>query len=284
MSKPESIKIEPWTDFPRFPFSFISDDFVHDKLYTAKVNAKGGRSTLNLKASLGGDKTISEEVKLWFDLAGGRSLYTKLKNNYLRVQLDNGITEHGDKKWNLYAGLSATKSLENVQVRLGAAHPGEKCHTDNRLKVDLNPENRNATWYHRTVLTQDKYTFGVLSAYGLLNHVLVKNSILLGYKHDANTSLFLRFLNNGYRKTGFNWSDGSGYFDNIKLDFVSSLNDLKYGLEVHTHPLRPPSIPRVNFSTAHKWYSSDKLTPPQSRPVFQLITALPCWCASPQWC
>lgn len=251
MSKPESIKIEPWTDFPRLPYTFISDDFVHDKLYTAKVNAKGGRSTVNLKASLSADKTLSEEVKLWFDLAGGRSIYSKLKNNYLRVQLDNGITEHGGKKWNLYAGLSATKSLENVQVRVGAAHLGEKCHTDNRLKFDLNPENRNATWYNRTVVTQDKYTFGVLGAYGLLNHVLVKNNILFGYRHDANTSFFLRFLNNGYRKTGFNWSDATGYFDNIKLDLISAASDWKYGVEVNAPLFRPPSIPRAGSSTAH---------------------------------
>lgn len=56
MSKPESIKIEPWTDFPRQPYSIITDDFVHDKLATVKVNSKGDRSNVNIKASINNDK------------------------------------------------------------------------------------------------------------------------------------------------------------------------------------------------------------------------------------
>lgn len=51
MSKPESIKIEPWVDFPRQPYSIISDDFVHDKLASVKINAKGENSSANLKIS-----------------------------------------------------------------------------------------------------------------------------------------------------------------------------------------------------------------------------------------
>lgn len=232
MSKPESIKIEPWTDFPKLPYSFISDDFVYDKLFVGKVNAKGGKSTINLKAAVGADKHIAEEVKLWFDLPSGRSLYSKLKNNYFRVQLDNGITEAWGQKWNLYAGLSANKSLENAVLRLGVAHLGAKCHTDNRLKVDVNPENRSATWYNRTVVTEGKYTFGVLAAYGLISNVLVKNNLVFGYQYNDSTSVFLRLLNNGYRKTGFNWSDGSGYFDQVRLDLITSFKDWKYGVEV----------------------------------------------------
>lgn len=197
-----------------------------------KVNAKGGKSTANLKVTVNDDKSITDEVKLWFDLPQNRSLYAKLKNNYLRVQLDNGVTEHWGNKWNLYAGLSATKALENVTLRLGAAHLGAKCHTDNRLKVDVNPENRNATWYNRTVVTHDKFTFGVLGAYGLLNHVLVKNNLLFGYKVNDSTNTYLRLINNGYRKTGFNWTDAKGYFDSIKLDLITSVNDWKVGLEV----------------------------------------------------
>lgn len=111
MSKPESIKIEPWTDFPKLPYSFITDGFVHEKLLNFKVNSEGGKSTVNVKATVSHDRAISEEVKLWFDLPQGRSLYSKLKSDGFRVQLDNGITEHWGNKWNLYAGVSASKSL-----------------------------------------------------------------------------------------------------------------------------------------------------------------------------
>lgn len=56
MLKPESIKIDPWTDFPRQPYTLLTDDFVHDKLFTLKVNAKGDRSTVNVKSNVSADK------------------------------------------------------------------------------------------------------------------------------------------------------------------------------------------------------------------------------------
>ena len=196
MSKPESIKIEPWTDFPRLAYTFINDDFVHDKLGVIKVSAKGGRSTVNIKASVSKDKgvtKVSDELKLWFDLPEGRSLYSKLKADLFRVQFDNGISEHWGKKWNLYAGLNSSKSLENVSVRLGAANVASACHSDNRVRIDLQAEGKvNATWYNRTVITHDRLTFGLLGALGLTSNVLVKNNVLLGYKVDDNTSAFLR--------------------------------------------------------------------------------------------
>jgi hypothetical protein len=246
MSKPESIKVDPWTDFPRQPYSFLTDDFVHDKLFVAKVNAKGEKSTVNIKASVSEEKaksadaksarSVSDEAKLWFNLPEGRSLYAKVKsNNYVKLQLDNGVTEHWGKKWNLYAGLNTSKTLDNVSLRLGAAHLDKVCHSDNRLRVDYKSDNEyNLTWYNRTVVTHDKLTFGLVGAYGLTSHVLVKNNLLFGYKVNDDTTSFLRAENNGYRKTGFNWGDASGYFDVLKLDVVSSFKGWKWGFEV-TH-------------------------------------------------
>lgn len=48
-AKPISIKVEPWTDFPKQAYSIHSDDFVHTKPFVAKFAAKGSRSTLNIK-------------------------------------------------------------------------------------------------------------------------------------------------------------------------------------------------------------------------------------------
>ena len=47
--KPTSIKVEPWSDFPRQSYSIHGDDFVHSKPFVAKFTAKGSRSTLNIK-------------------------------------------------------------------------------------------------------------------------------------------------------------------------------------------------------------------------------------------
>lgn len=139
MSKPESIKIEPWTDFPRQPYTIIADDFVHDKLFVAKINTKSEKSTVNVKATISAEKdkhTVSDELKVWFSLPEGRSLYSKIKsNNYLKVHLDNGVTEQWGKRWNFYGSVNATKSIDNLSLRIGATHIDEKCHSDNRLKI-----------------------------------------------------------------------------------------------------------------------------------------------------
>lgn len=56
MSKPESIKNDPWTEWPKQAYSIITDDFVHDKLFTTKINAKGAKSVVNLKVNVKSDK------------------------------------------------------------------------------------------------------------------------------------------------------------------------------------------------------------------------------------
>ena len=232
MSKPESIKIEPWTDFPRQSYSIITDDFCHEKLATVKVNAKGSRSTVNVKASANYDKgnyAISDEVKLWFQLPEGKSLYSKIKSSdYIKVHDDHGISRIWNKDWNIYASVNAKKNLDNLSLRLGATHLNGKCHSDNRIKYDR----KNYTWYNRTVVNHDKWTFGLLGAYGFTNNVLVKNNIFLGYQIDDKSSAYLRFENDGYRSSGFDWKYWQGYFDSVKVDFVSSHKDFKYGIQV----------------------------------------------------
>jgi hypothetical protein len=79
----------------------------------------------------------------------------------------------------------------------------------------------------------DKVSFGVLGAYSLTQNVISKNSLLLGYKVDDKTSVFLRADSEGFRKNPIGWTDCQAYFDNLKLDVVSNQsNNLKFGLEV----------------------------------------------------
>ena len=126
MSKPQSIKIEPWTDFPKQSYSLFTDDFVHDKLLTLKVNSKGDKSTVNVKASINSEKgapTISDQVKFWFPVAETSAVYAKVKsNNYLKLHYDHGVFQKWNSNWNLYGSLNSTKSLENISVRLGAGN------------------------------------------------------------------------------------------------------------------------------------------------------------------
>lgn len=52
MSKPESMKNDPWTDFPHQPFSIIYEDFCHDKPLVMKFFARNDRATLNIKETV----------------------------------------------------------------------------------------------------------------------------------------------------------------------------------------------------------------------------------------
>lgn len=251
MSKPESIKVDPWTDFPRQAYSIIGDDFVHDKLYTLKVNSKGDKSTFNVKLNLKSEKTgfsIADEVKFWFSLPGDRFIFSKVKSsNYIKLHYDNGIQEKWNKKWNLYATLNLNKSLENVSLRLGAGHKSEHCNSDNRLRIDFNSENKKAfTWYNRTTVTNKDFTFGSMVAYGISSKILLKNNLLFGYKINDDYQTFVRLENNGFRKEALDWQNWKGYFDQARVDLVSSIKDknIKYGIEVLIPLLREFSLQR----------------------------------------
>jgi len=133
------------------------------------------------------------------------------------------VIEQFNRKWNIYGSINTNKSLEDLSLRIGASHLGDKCHSDNRLKIDLGSEERkNVTWYNRTLVYQNKFTFGLLGAYGISHNVIAKNNLLVGYKIDDKSTVFFRAENDGYRKGSFDLCDWRAYFDTIKLDFVSS--------------------------------------------------------------
>lgn len=114
-----------------------------------------------------------------------------------------------------------------MDMRVGASHLHPKCNNDMRLKV----ERRSLTLYNRTMTKYDKTNFGALFAYNITNNILAKNNLLLSHKIDDKSTAYLRLENNGFRSTKFDWSNWQGYFDSVKLDFVSSYKDIKYGFQ-----------------------------------------------------
>ena len=245
MSKPESIKIDPWTEWPKLPYSIITDDFVHDKLLTWKVNSKGSKSTLNFKANIKQDKgalKLSDEIKYWFALPEGRSFYSKVKSSdYLKLHFDNGIIERWNKKWNLYATLNVSKTLTNASLRFGAAHKSQHCNSDSRVKVDFLDENKyDLTWYNRAVVTKDKFTFGKMTVFNISSKVLAKTNFLFGYKVNDKVDAFLRIENNDYRKHKWGIKEITQHLDTFKFDIVGKHDEkVKYGLEVKNTLFRP---------------------------------------------
>lgn len=86
MSKPFSIRTEPWSSFDKQSYSIFTDDFVHEKLLTVKVNLKPSKGAVNLKevAERKGDNfKTGGEIKLWFPIWNSRNgaLYFRSKNN-----------------------------------------------------------------------------------------------------------------------------------------------------------------------------------------------------------
>lgn len=141
MAEPRSIKVEPWTDFPRQAYSFINDDFCHEKNFVAKITAKTARSVIKIKESFtskSGAWNVADEVKLWFDLPNNRSFYTKVKSSdYIKIHYDNGPTAWNNKEFHLYGTMNSNKLLNKMTFKAGVLHDSEHCHSDNRLKLTL---------------------------------------------------------------------------------------------------------------------------------------------------
>ena len=96
MSKPESMKVDPWCDFPRYSYSIIGDDFSHEKLFVMKAAAKTQRSTINIKETVtnkGGVLNTADEMKYWFDMPfAGQKMFAKFKSsNYIKLHYDFGL-------------------------------------------------------------------------------------------------------------------------------------------------------------------------------------------------
>lgn len=84
-------------------------------------------------------------------------------------------------------------------------------------------------------MTHNKFTFGIMAAYGISSGILLKNNLLFGYRVNDNSDLFLRLENRNFRKDNFSWTNWAGYVDLARLDYVSKYNDIKYGFEVSIH-------------------------------------------------
>lgn len=228
MTEPTSMKNEPFTDFPRQAYSFITDDFCHDKAFVAKATAKTGKSVIKLKEAVSYKKetwSVADEVKLWFDLPNNRSLYTKIKSSdYIKLNYDHGVREWNNKKYNLFAGLNCSKGLRNLTFKAGVGNYSEHCDSENRIRVGLQQDGNVWQWANRTLVKHNKLTFGLVSVLDISNRVLQKNNLLFGYNADENTNLFLRAETAGFRKANFNIEKPESIFDTFTFDVVRKVN------------------------------------------------------------
>ena len=229
MTEPQSIKTEPFCDFPRQAYSIINDDFCHEKNFVAKVSAKTAKSVIKIKEAITNKKNtwaVADEVKLWFDLPNNRSLYAKVKSSdYVKLNYDHGVRDWKEKKYYLYGGLTCNKSLNKMVLKAGVGHISEHCTSDNRVRASLQQEETQWQWNNRTTVKHNKFTFGLLTVFDITNRVLQKNNLLFGYQADDKTNVFLRAEVNGFRKNNFNIQDPASIWDSFTADVVRKIDD-----------------------------------------------------------
>lgn len=196
--EPFSTKSEPFTDWPRQAYSFVTDDFCHEKAFVAKFTTKTGRSQIKIKETVNANskKTtyqLADEVKLWFSLPNAGTLYTKVKSNdYIKLHYDHGVRSYNGRNLYFFGGVNSSKLLNNIDFRIGFGYISPNSNIENRLKVTRHQENNRYHWYHKTFFVRNNYRFGFLGVADLTNLVLQKNNLLFGWDIKPNTQGFLR--------------------------------------------------------------------------------------------
>jgi hypothetical protein len=98
MPKGQSYKSDKYDSFEKGGYSFIEDDFVHDKTLVVKGKVEKESSSVNLKYSLSEKPeglSASDEVKLWFNFNGDKSIFAKYSSNSpITIQYDNGVQNY----------------------------------------------------------------------------------------------------------------------------------------------------------------------------------------------
>lgn len=123
--------------------------------------------------------------------------------------------------------------MSKASVRAGVASYHEKCHSDNRLRVNVASGAHHFYWYHRTLSFINNWKLGFLSVVDLNNHVLQKNNVLISNTINKNHEVFLRLENEGFRNANPQISDVKTIWDTITLNWVGRFDSTtRAGLEV----------------------------------------------------
>lgn len=251
MSKPQSIKIEPWTSFSKKSYSIFSDDFVHEKLLTVKVNEKPSRGSVNLKQQLvkkGDNFKTSGEIKLWFPIWNSRlgSLYFRSKNNEIKLHYDDGVKGWSNghfANYNLYGSFQSDKSLKNIVLKAGANLINSNRNLDTRVRVGVSETGEHdVSAGVKYNFTKNNWSFDSYDVFSFQKKALINNAIRVGYSQGDN-EFFLRAQNETSR--GFkniDWANLDTYFTRFTADFIRKIDaSTKGALEVTIILFRPNS-------------------------------------------
>lgn len=116
--------------------------------------------------------------------------------------------------------MNTNKSLDLSSVKIGVSHDSKHCQSDNRLKIANDKGNHQYFFYNRTMVNHGSWTFGVLACFDICSKVLQKNNLLLGYKVNPTTDVFVRAHVDGFRTSNESLKHPESIFDKVTLDVV----------------------------------------------------------------
>jgi hypothetical protein len=79
---PESLKISPWSKFQEESYTFIDEDFPHEKFLTVKTNQKSASSAVKLSSTFNKKvegMRIADDLKFWFNVKNEAKLFVRYK-------------------------------------------------------------------------------------------------------------------------------------------------------------------------------------------------------------
>lgn len=243
MSKPFSIRTEPWASFDRQSYAIVTDDFVHDKLLTVKVVQKPLKGGLNLKSQVtkkGDVYRASSQIKLWLPILDSRNgtLYFRSRQDEIKIHYDDNLTEIKNSPqfsyYNVYGSYQTQKNFKNAVLKTGLNLIGKNYSFDNRLRVKLcESGDTQVSTGHKVSWAQDNWSFDAYGIVSYTTHSLLNNAVRVGYRSNGN-DFFVRAHNDSCRDLKkLDFTNPDTYFTNFILDYIHKVDDLtRLGLQV----------------------------------------------------
>lgn len=235
MTKPFSVRSEPWTSFDKQSYNIFTDDFVHEKLLTVKANQSSTRGTINLKGQVarkGDSYKTGSEIKLWFPIQklSARSLFFKSKDDKIKVQYDNGLETINNStlnSYNLYCSYQSNNQLKDIILKAGVNLLAANFSIDNRVRVELHESGEKGfSTGHKFSWAKNNWSVAAYEVFDWKHSSLINNAFRIGFRQGDN-DFFLRAENESTRGfKSFDWKNPDSFYNKFTLDYIRKIDDL----------------------------------------------------------
>ena len=129
---------QDWADLEAYTTKVFTSKFCQQDGLTVLVGG-GSLKTGDFQASQSlffrDDWQIKDRFRFRFPIYRDKTLDAYVNNQSVKVTLNNGVTIVRNTPLNFYLGFGFKKELNRVHLNIGALCDTQKCHSDNRLKL-----------------------------------------------------------------------------------------------------------------------------------------------------